>query len=71
MKTFQQFVSETPKPGKIIKKNPDGSMVQQTTMPDGSKGPNLHLDRPGDGRKGTRLTVPFSNNAPGAQPGIW
>lgn len=64
-------ILESPQPTKKIKKNPDGSMVQQTRNADGSRGPDIHLDRPGDGTKGTRLTIPFSNSAPGAEPGLW
>ena len=64
-------ILESPQPTKKIKKNPDGSMIQQTRNADGSRGPDIHLDRPGDGTKGTRLTIPFSNSAPGAEPGLW
>ena len=58
MKTFQQFMCEMPTPGKVIRRNPDGSMVQMTTNPDGSRGPDLYLDPVGDGTKGTRRVVP-------------
>jgi len=64
-------ILESPQPTKKVKKNPDGSMGQQTRNADGSRGPDIKLDRPGDGTKGTRLTVPFSNSAPGAEPGLW
>jgi len=64
-------ILESPQPTKKVKRNPDGSMVQQTRNADGSRGPDIKLDRPGDGTKGTRLTIPFSNSAPGAEPGLW
>ena len=55
-----------------VERHPDGSMTQQTVdKKTGKKGPAIKLDPPGDGTKGTRLTLPFSNNAPGAEPGLW
>lgn len=55
-----------------VERHSDGSMTQQTVdKKTGKKGPAIKLDPPGDGTKGTRLTLPFSNNAPGAEPGLW
>lgn len=55
-----------------VVRHSDGSMTQQTIdKKTGKKGPPIKLAPPGDGTNGTRLTIPFSNDAPGAEPGHW
>ena len=69
---WRQSIIEEIQATSKVERHSDGSMTQQTIdKKTGKKGPAIKLDPPGDGTKGTRLTLPFSNNAPGAEPGLW
>lgn len=71
-KKKKKKVSEEIQPTSEVERHPDGSMTQQTIdKKTGKKGPPIKLAPPGDGTNGTRLTIPFSNSAPGAEQGHW
>jgi len=69
---WRQSIIEEIQATSKVERHSDGSMTQQTIdKKTGKKGPAIKFDPPGDGTKGTRLTIPFSNSAPGAEPGLW